>query len=437
MATHIRHYSLMNYRLVLTNVALSLFFFPTNAQAADLQVASTAIEVGPQDWPWWRGPTTNGHAPSGQRPPQRWSDQENVIWKAALPGRGHGSPTVVGDQIFLATADEDRQIQSVVCLDRHTGEQVWSTIVHRGNLVFEGNKKTSPASSTVACDGQHVFVNFLNDHAAYTTALKRADGARQWQQKISDYTVHQGYGSSPTIYGSLVIVSADNKGGGAVMALDRPSGQIIWSHPRPETPNYASPVIVGSAGRDQLVMVGCNLVSSFAPSTGEKLWEISGATTECVTTAVTDGQLIISSGGFPRNHVAAVRADGSGQVVWENNTRVYVPSMIVRDGYLYAVADAGVALCWDIKTGSQMWKSRLGGTFSASPVLVGDLLYATNEGGQTFVWRANPTSFKLVAKNQLGTEVFATSAFCDSRIYMRVMEHNGAARQEILYCLGE
>ena len=92
-------------------------------------------------------------------------------------------------------------------------------------------------------------------------------------------------------------------------------------------------------------MTGCDLVSSFDPLTGKTLWEIEGATTECVTSTVTDGKYVFSSGGYPRNHLAAITADGSGKIVWDTNDRVYVPCLLYRDGHLYGVMDAGVAAC--------------------------------------------------------------------------------------------
>jgi hypothetical protein len=393
------------------------------------------IDIAPADWPWWRGPNRNGIAARNQTPPLRWSKSKNVLWKSAVPGRGHGSPTVVGDQVFLATADEKRGIQSVLCYHRHTGKRLWKTDVHRGGLEKKGNTKASQASSSVACDGRRLFINFLNDGAVYTTALNRA-GKRLWQRKITDYVTHQGYGSSPALYESLVIVSADNKGGGAIAALDRRTGKVIWTKQRPKTPNYASPVILNAAGREQLVFSGCNLVASFEPLSGKPLWEIDGSTTECVTSAVTDGRLIFTSGGYPKNHIAAIRADGSGEIVWEIKTRVYVPSMLVDDGHLYAVLDAGIAMCWKADTGEQLWKSRLGGTFSASPIMVGEHIFATNEEGRTFIFKATPQGFDLVAENQLGDEVIATPAICGNRIYMRVAVQKNGRRQETLYCLG-
>lgn len=392
--------------------------------------------VGPfsdSDWPWWRGPGRNGEAPGDQEPPLVWNESENVVWRTPIPGQGHGSPIVVGDCVYLQTADEETR--SVICLERATGVERWSTVVHQGSPTPPKNKKGTQASSTPACDGRMLFVNFLHDDAMYTTALS-LDGDRIWQQRICDYVVHQGYGSSPAIHGPLVIVSADNKSGGAVAGLTRATGDVVWRHDRPEFPNYSSPVVLDVAGRTQLIMTGCDLVSGFDPLSGEKLWEIAGATTECVTSTVTDGLHIYTSGGYPTNHVAAVRADGGGEIAWRNGTRVYVPSMLARDGILYAVADAGTAVCWKCDTGEELWQARLGGTFSSSPVLAGERIYATNETGETFIFRAAPDRFELVGRNQLGDECFATPAICGDRIYTRVAHIENGQRREHVYCIG-
>ena len=423
-------------RLALSALCLTLSIL-TSINAAETREERDAgsINVSPNDWPWWRGPNRNGIAAADQKPPLKWSDTENVLWKTPVPGRGHGSPTVVGNQIFLATADHEHEVQSVLSFDRLTGKQLWQTEIHRGNFEKKGNAKSSLASSTVACDGQRLFINFLNDGAIHTTALS-LDGQKLWQTKITDYILHQGFGSSPAVYQSLVIVSADNKGTGAIAALNRNSGRIIWKQDRPKFPNYTSPIILNVAGREQLLFTGCDLVTSFDPLDGKKLWEIEGSTTECVTSTVTDGQLIFTSGGYPKNHLSAIKADGSGKVVWENGSRVYVPSMLVRDGALYSVLDAGVAMCWSCDTGKEIWKGRLGGTFTASPVIVGEHLFATNESGKTYIFKATPDAFDLVGENQLGEEIYSTPTFCGSRIYMRAASQINGQRQEMLYCVG-
>ncbi len=393
-----------------------------------------AVTFAPTDWPWWRGPQRNGVADASQKVPLKWSATENVLWKAPVPGRGHGSPIVVGTQVFLAAAEAPEGIQSVLCLDRVTGRQLWQKEVHCGPFP-KGNDKSSFASSTPACDGQRVFINFLHNGAVYATALSR-DGKQLWQTKVTDYLLHQGFPTSPAVYQSLVIVSADNKGTGKIAGLERGTGKIVWQHERPKFPNYASPIILKVNGRDQLLLSGCDLVTSLDPLTGKVLWETKGSTTECVTSPVTDGNSITVSGGYPKSHVAAFRGDGTGSIAWENSSRVYVPSMLFHQGHLFAVQDAGVAVCWNFETGVEVWKGRLGGGFSASPVLVGERVFAVNEAGRTFIFKATPAAFELIGENQLGDEVMATPTICGSRIYMRVGVRKDGQRQEWLYCIG-
>src|SRR5262249_32963277 len=147
---------------------------------------------------------------------------------------------------------EEREIQSVICYDRKTGAQIWKRDLHRGGLAKKENKKSSHASATVACDGVRLFVNFEHEGAIYATALDR-QGNPIWQKKISDFVTHQGFGASPAVYQSLVLFSADNKGGGAIAALDRATGDLVWKKERPSKPNYTSPIVLHAAGRDQLV----------------------------------------------------------------------------------------------------------------------------------------------------------------------------------------
>ena len=409
-------------------IAIAGWNAAADARAAELKSQPVEdIQFAKTDWPWWRGPHGNGIADPDQHPPLEWSEKENVIWKADVPGRGHSSPTVVGDRVLLTTADEQRETQSVICYDRSSGAVVWTTEVHRGKMDRKGNKKTTQASSSVACDGQRLFVNFLNDGAVRTSALD-LDGKVLWTTKISDFVTHQGFGASPALYRGLVIASADNRGGGVVAALDRQTGDVVWSNKRPAKDNYTSPVVLSIGGKEQLLLSGCDVVSSYDPLSGARLWETEGSTTECVTTMVTDGQRVFVGGGYPRNHTEAIVADGSPQVAWQNKTRVYVPSMLVDKGYLFATTDAGAAVCWKSDTGKEQWKARLGGTFDASLVLVGDKLFGTNEAGKTFVFKADPAKFELVAENQLGEEAFATPTICGSRIYHRVVgQSNGVA----------
>ena len=390
------------------------------------------------DWPWWRGPGRDGVAAADATPPTEFGLEKNVRWSVPIPGRGHGSASVVGDRVYLATADEEKQIQAMHGFDRTTGKLLWTTVIHEKGLTQKINKKATWASCTPACDGERVYINFLSGDAVSTTALD-LDGKKLWQTQITPYLEHQGYGSSPAIHGDLVIVSADNKGptGGAVCGLDRKTGAVKWRHSRTALPNYPSPVILEVAGKTQLFLSGIDKVTSLDPVTGAVNWEIAGATTECVTSTPTDGQHIYSSGGYPKNHVAAIAADGSGKVVWETNDRVYVPSMLVKDSHLYATMDAGIGLCLNAATGKELWKGRLGGNFSASPVLVGDQIHAVNESGDYFIFKAVPTGLEIIAQNKVGDEVYATPSIAGTGIILRIADYEGEKRGERLVCFGE
>lgn len=405
-------------------------------QAIEPTRVADGFEFAQSDWPWWRGPWRDGTADPLQSPPLHFGESENVVWKAAVPGRGYSAPTVVGNHVFLATCDEEKGSQSVLCYARDSGQQLWHTQVHATGAMRKNNKSTG-ASSSVACDGQRIFINFPNNDALVTTSLD-LDGKLLWQQPVSNYVMHQGYGASPVLYQQLVIVAADNKGGGALVGLDRASGTVVWRRERFLKPNYPTPTLLHVAGKDQLIMIGCDMVISYDPLTGKTLWETEGATTECVTSTVTDGNLIYTSGGYPKNHMSAIKADGSKQVAWANDERLYVPSLVIKSGYLYGVLDEGIAMCWQADSGKQMWKARLGGTFSSSPVLVGDKVYVTNEAGDFFVFRASPDGFEQLAKNQLGEEVLSSPSIAGGQIFHRVAHRDASgARQEMLYCLGE
>jgi outer membrane protein assembly factor BamB len=307
--------------------------------------------------------------------------------------------------------------------------------VHEGKLDKRGNRKSTQASCSVACDGKRVFVVFVNGDAVHATALD-LDGKILWTTKVSEWRTHQGFGSSPTLHKHLVFVTTDSPAGGTVAALDRGTGTIVWRDDRAKKANYASAQVLPVAGKDQLLMQGCDLVTGYDPLTGSKFWEVAGSTTECVTHVVTDGTRVFVSGGYPKKHVQAIVGDGSGRTAWENPSQVYVPSMICRGGHLYAVTDPGVAMCWRSDTGEEVWKQRLGGTFTSSLVLAGDVLHATNEAGTTFLFRADPAGYEALGENQVGQEAYATPTICGSRIYHRVVDQVDGKRQEMLYCFG-
>ena len=390
------------------------------------------------DWPWWRGPSRNGGAPESAQPPTEFSDTQNVVWKAPLPGRGHSSPTIVGDRIFLATADEQAQTQSVLALDRARGKILWQKQISQGGFPGSIHSKNTHATPTVACDGERLFITFFH-HKTITLSALDLDGKPLWDVKAGSFDPQRyeyGYAPSPVLYRDTVIVAAEYDGDSFLAAFNRADGQEQWRTSRPKNISYSTPVVAPLAGRDQLLISGADQVASYDPSTGKLLWSVPGTTAATCGTIVWDGDTVFASGGYPGSETIAIRADGSGDVLWRNNQKCYEQSMIVAGGHLYSLTDGGVLFCWRGSDGQEMWKRRLSPPgVSASPVLAGGRIYWANEKGQMFVFQPNPERLELLATNQLGTDAFASPAVSGNQLFLRVAFRQGGQRSEFLYCL--
>lgn len=251
----------------------------------EISVASSGVAMRDQetwlaesDWPGWRGPNHDGTAVD-QPIVTQWDEASNIVWQADVPGRGHSSPVVVGDQVFLTTALEDRQQQRVLCYDRQSGESLWSTLVHEGGFPSEDrmHTKSSHANGTVACDGKRIFASFLNGGRVWGTALD-TEGEILWRTDTGSFHSKYGYAPSPILYRSVVILAADHAKGGYLAALDRDTGKIAWRTQRPAPSSYSSPFVGSVAGESQLLICGCEQVASFDPDTGQANWSCAGTT---------------------------------------------------------------------------------------------------------------------------------------------------------------
>lgn len=390
-----------------------------------------------RDWPWWRGPSRNGIA-SETAVPTRMGDSENLVWKVPVPGRGHSSPTVVGERIYLATADDAQKIHYALAFDRATGKQLWQTELNRDGFPAKNHPKNTEATATLASDGERLFAAFYHHKMVEVIALD-FQGQVQWRQAAGAFnpsTFQYGFATSPMVYGKTVIVSAEYDGDSFIAALDRVTGKPAWKARRPRNITFSSPVVGHVGGKDQLLLSGAEKVSAYDPRNGKPLWDTPGTTFATCGSMVWEGDIVYASGGYPKPETLAVRADGSGDVLWRNSQKCYEQSMLAYDGYLYALTDNGVIFCWRGADGQEMWKQRLAGPVSASPVLAGGHIYWANELGTLYVFRPNPERFELVAENQIGNDSFASPAICGGQIFLRVAQRTDDARQEWLYCFG-
>ena len=389
------------------------------------------------DWPWWRGPLRNGVADQAAVP-VTFSETDHVIWKTRVPGRGHSSPTVVGNRVFLTTATTADQIHEVLAFDRTTGKPLWRKEVNRGGFPAKNHPKNTEATATLACDGERLFAAFYHHDKVVAVTLNFA-GEVVWEKEVCRFrpkTYEYGYAPSPVLYQNTVLIAAEYDGASFITALDRQSGDRVWQAPRPTMITFSTPVIAHVGGKDQLLISGAQKVSAYNPATGKPLWSVDGTTFATCGTMVWDGEIVFASGGYPKAETLAVKADGSGEVLWRNNQKCYEQSMLAHDGYLYALTDNGVMFCWRGTDGKEMWKERLKGPVSASPVLANGNLYWANELGTLYVVRANPERFEKVAENQIGSDSFPSPAICGGQIFLRVGKGTGKERQEWLYCFG-
>ena len=400
------------------------------ARIDDLPSATAAED----DWPWWRGPTGNNHAAAGQNPPLQWSETENVLWRVELPGRGHGTPCLRGDRIFLPSGDKEQQVICMFCFDRESGKQLWQTEVWRGALP-KIHANNSHASATPACDGKRVYFPYQTDKEVRLAALDLS-GEIVWNETVGPYTSVQGYSASPALYKSAVIVVTDaaKDTPHKLTALHRKTGQRVWQVLRPDNREcYASPLVAHVAGRDQLVIVGPDMTRAYDPNNGDPLWECDGPTQYNAATVAFGNEMIFATGGHPEKALLGVRADGSGDVtgshlIWKSDRKAgYVPSPLLHGELLFAVSDVGLMRCYDAASGDVVWEEKLDAKFYSSPVLAGERIYVFGREGKGYVIRAG-RRFELLAENSLPDGAFATPVICGSRIYLKTLGD--------FYCLG-
>lgn len=419
--------------LISMNMLLStLSLFP-------LLLPSVVLFGAEDDWKMWRGPNGNGVAATQEAIAVSWDEKKNIRWKATIPGRGHSSPIIVGQQVIVTTADESKQTQSVVSFDRATGKQNWLVDLNKGGLPEKIHANNTHASPTVASNGSALFVVFLHHDSIHLSSIDLS-GKKQWTinaGKFAPKAYSFGYGPSPTLYHSKIIVAAEVESNGYLAAFDQKDGHEIWRTDRHGCITHSSPIVANVAGIDQILISGCKKVTSYSPDTGEELWTVAGTSQETAGTMVWQDDVVFASGGYPKKETIAIKADGSGAVLWRNRTSCFEQSLLAYDNFIYAVDDNGIAHCWNGKTGRETWRARLGGKVSSSPIFAAGNIYLTNESGTTFVFKANPEKFELVAKNQLGDECFASPAIVGDAIFHRAANSHSGIRSETLYCIAK
>ena len=394
-----------------------------------------------EDWPWWRGIQRDGITRDNAKYPTEWSKTKNVVWKARIPGHGLSSPIVVGERVFVTTAEVGSQVQSVLCYNRKTGDLQWRQDVHQGKLGDVGHPDSTHATATLACDGERLFAVFKNDGKIFVTGLS-VEGKQLWQTEVGRHEADHGFGTSPLIYQELVILAVDSKKYGFIAGLHRESGKIHWRRKRPATDSYATPVVAPINGDDHLLLSGGKKVVSYEPLTGKTKWSIDAGTDTMCGTITWEGDMIFVSGGYPTPGTYGIKVSSeSAETVWENGHKSYVPSLLVHNGLVYLNDFSGggplsILYCFDAKTGKQRWKTRISRGCYGSPTLAGGHIYIPERNGKVTVIKPNGDRAEKVALNTLGDAMDTTPTACGGRLYMRVVDHSDG-KTGWLYCIGE
>jgi hypothetical protein len=384
------------------------------------------IEAQAENWQGFRGPRGDGTSAEKGLPLQ-WSPTENVAWKAPIPGRGHASPIIWEDRIFLVSCIEEKEERILLCLDRRTGKTLWQRTALKSPLE-QIHRLNSYASSTPLTDGERVYVSFLDRNRMFIAAYD-FNGNKVWEARPGAFFSPHGYCSSPILYKELVIVNGDHDGDGYIVALNRRTGETVWKIDRPnKTRSYCTPLIREINGRPHMMLSGSKCVASYDPNDGSLQWIMDGPTEQFVAAPVYNGRLLFITAGYPELHIVAMRPDGMGNVtathlVWRTRRGcAYVPSPIVWGNYFVIVSDGGFASCFDADTGKQHWTERLGGGHSASLVSSEDRVYFLSDRGVTTVVRPGPT-FEKLAVNEIGEETYASPAVSQGQIFIRGVKH--------------
>jgi len=393
-------------------------------------VAATMIEVegeGAKYWTRWRGPSGQGIVKSGKYR-DKWSPTEGVKWKVPVPGRGHSSPIVWGDRLFLTTAHDDGARVSMIAFNRTTGKQLWETFVPTKQGVEHVYQKNSRASATAITDGTLVYASFG------THGLMAVDfnGKMAWHNPVGRLANTHGSAGSPVLYKDRIFIYQDHKGteetGAYVGAFDKKTGKQIWKTDRVETVGWGTPVVIRAGDHDELIVSSQYRVYGYDPQTGKQLWFVKGLGFEVIPTPVVAEGLILCSSGR-QGPTIAIRPGGSGDVTtthvaWTSpKGSPFVPSGIVVDGVLYLVNDIqSVLTAHDVKTGQVLYQGRLGEPkkegFSPSPVAFVCKIFFTNDDGETFVVKAG-REFGLMHVNTLGEPTLSSPALVDGTWYLR------------------
>ncbi|MEQ8787547.1 MAG: PQQ-binding-like beta-propeller repeat protein [Pirellulaceae bacterium] len=393
------------------------------------------VVVHGQDWTQFRGPTGQGVS-SVKSVPLKWGeDSDNLTWKTPIEGLGWSSPSVQGDRIWLTTAADEGQSLRAVSLDLTTGKEMLNVEVFKLAEPGKVHSKNSHASPTPVIEGDRVYLHFGN----YGTACISTAGEVLWRH-VFEYNHRHGPGGSPVIFEDLLIINCDGTDVQFIAALNKNTGEEVWRTKRAHISEarlsgadsapmgFSTPLLVEVDGVMQVVSTGGDHVAGYNARTGEEIWWSSYYGYSLVPRPVVGHGMIYVCSGYNKPMMYAIRLGGTGDVTethveWTlERGAPHNPSPLIVGDEIYIVADRGVAMCLDAKTGEEHWQQRLGGNFSASPLLAAGRIYFLNETGETIVVEPG-VEYKELARNQVEGRTLASLTPLEAAMLLRTDTH--------------
>lgn len=433
---------------------------PTVLAIATIVVAGS--ELSAQNWPQWRGPSSRGVSLE-EGLPTTWSTSRNVAWRAALAGLGTSSPIVWGDRIIVTSqvgmsalaggeshpqlARDDRALAErespmggrrptpggsadevwfvVEAFDRADGRRLWQHRTKARGALSTVHEKHNLSTPTPVTDGERVYAWFGNGQIVALDLEGRLVWTRHLGEEIAPFQTLWGHGSSPALFGDLLILLCDHLSQAYLLAVDARTGEERWKVDRgEERTSHSTPLVIEAESGNELLINSSERIDAYDPATGELLWYTGRPRQTPIPSAVFHEGRIYLSRGYRNSDFMAIRPGGRGDVTathveWRAPSGAsYVPSILLYDGLLYMTNEVGVVTCADARTGERVWRHRLDGVFFASPVAGDGKVYMVSETGETFVLRAGRTP-ELLARNELGERFLASPAISHGRIFLR------------------
>lgn len=374
------------------------------------------------DWLNFRGPNGSGHAPDITTTVGELSDQ-TLAWKVALPGRGLGSPIVVGEKVFVTAASGPEQQQlHILCFSAKDGAPLWERRFWATGRTMSHNK-TNVAAPTPASDGERIYALYSSNDLICVDL----NGNLVWMRGLTlDYpnaSNSLGMASSPLVVGDTLVAQIENDSESFAAGFDLLTGVNKWKLDRPKSANWTSPTVLQKDGEAIVALQSSDGILGLLPSTGSSVFTVPGAASTIPSSAASGDELFI-----PSNGLTLVKLGATGEEpkkVWNQSTqRPGTASVLVTGEKLYLINNAGVLTCAKRASGEVLWEVRLKGPFSGSPVAGGDgKLYIFSEQGVGQVVDPSGETGVISSEIELGETILSTASLDGETLYIRSDGH--------------